>query len=670
MQLYISLKLTYEKDRLTAFHGFANLYAKHISASVQRDYLLGLWKDDMKFNLLWRVEPFPAFDLDARRLCRCWDSEILGTAHTKLHAPDSLSPGLLAQRRCQYSHSSACSEACFRARRLCRYGKQEAILGIDAPICGATCVDSQGDTNIAQLIQSEQDLTASIALPQYASDHYVSQLVNDMVKSTDPALTTSWTWASVGTGVKYWNDITPSRSDPKQSRATCNIVDVHSDDSRLKILVSGHLVPASLQYQDVPDSLSADPEYHHDISRYHVNIVGLNRSSDFPIFADRPLSLEGPRYVPNRSVVYLLHVTSNVYLILKEAWFFTVPLTERAFKKRVMDAKIREGCAMSRTRLESEAPKRPSPNSKSGSQQTRLGSESPKGKSPILKSGPRRLEKPDSTSQASVEDSNRDSSWSVDAQGDYRRESLDAEGIRHRETRDARGVYWCDSRDAQGNHWHETLDIKSNYWRFRVRTQSMGMADEHEPEIFYKSQSREPNATRHHQGDSQGAGEASKRRASSTGTANGPYYQNQRGLYDHDVRDRRILAEQPHLRHNRIHLTMINKKLADEKLADNNYYPSQWGRQPGESSARAMTEEELQWRQRLDDELVLVKQLSQVSIQDPSETRSPSGPSFMRIGILRLPEGRLDVLYNEFHWMESLEVFEELIPEHSIWNEC
>jgi hypothetical protein len=91
-------------------------------------------------------------------------------------------------------------------------------------------------------------------------------------------------------------------------------------------------------------------KYDHNISSYRVKVAGLKRSIDLPFFPGVPLSLEGPSYTPNETRVFLFHVMSNVYLVLKGKWFFELPCPRRAFHRDVThpDTLLKLGIEVSR----------------------------------------------------------------------------------------------------------------------------------------------------------------------------------------------------------------------------------------------------------------------------------------------------------------------------------
>jgi hypothetical protein len=53
VELFTTLHLTFEQDRLPAFFGFADFYAQAVGASLKTDYLAGLWRKSLHIDLLW-----------------------------------------------------------------------------------------------------------------------------------------------------------------------------------------------------------------------------------------------------------------------------------------------------------------------------------------------------------------------------------------------------------------------------------------------------------------------------------------------------------------------------------------------------------------------------------------------------------------------------------------
>jgi hypothetical protein len=365
VELYTSLKLTRETDRLAAFHGFTEFYAPLIASNTERDCIFELWKGSLHLDLLWRVELPATFNMDARCLCRCWDTEIVKWENRPI---DRALLEHLKQRNCQYSYPAACSEACLAHRRLCRYGTQSAAIRVGTDIEGLSCVDwHHVNTNVRklQLYEKTRPKVHELELPHAPS----------------------WSWASTHQSVKYWTDVRYDlRSEGGSHRCKFDLdeeaeleeggelgeeedravaeysmdedqvnereeefevaeseeedeVDNTSCSDKLSgVKASGYLVPAILKYQDmpVPDSIDHKPDSNrqkwevlqsHDILKYGLQVKF--DSADLDFHPDWILSLDGPKFIPNNTGLFLFHVTGSVYLVLKEKWFFSRPCHER-----------------------------------------------------------------------------------------------------------------------------------------------------------------------------------------------------------------------------------------------------------------------------------------------------------------------------------------------------
>jgi hypothetical protein len=364
VELYTSLRLTQQSDRLSAFHGFAEFYGSIVVAKVNTDYLAGLWKGSLHLDLLWRVDTLANISTEARPLCRCWDTEIRELIGSK---QDNLEQAVTEQqfhRSCQYSYSAACSEACLQSKRLCRYGTKSAAIGLGTEIEGLSCVDwHQQKTNIPKLFMCDnEDLTTY---------------------HTERSPTSSWTWASAHQSVKYWTDARydtrKGDSHPCQFRTDSDDVEdassleayqkkklgkgkqairdtstgleadeTGSSQAPMRLKLNGHLVPAILKYQDIPiPGSSIDPQvseqgtegvcYSHNILKYVLSYDSV----DLEFFPDYILCLDGPNFVPNHTRLYLLHVTGNAYLVLKETWFFDMPCQKRSMARLRLEEGLR-----------------------------------------------------------------------------------------------------------------------------------------------------------------------------------------------------------------------------------------------------------------------------------------------------------------------------------------
>jgi hypothetical protein len=56
VELFTTLHLNVEQDRLPAFFGLADFYAQSVGASLKTDYLAGLWRKSLHIDLLWRID--------------------------------------------------------------------------------------------------------------------------------------------------------------------------------------------------------------------------------------------------------------------------------------------------------------------------------------------------------------------------------------------------------------------------------------------------------------------------------------------------------------------------------------------------------------------------------------------------------------------------------------
>jgi hypothetical protein len=184
VELYTSLELSRETDRLAALRGFAEFYARIVLAKVEEDWHAGLWKDTLHLDLLWRIESLDHVDMDARRLCRCWDTEFATLHRSTSLISEKTDVEKQFSRTCQYSCSSACSTKCLESRRLCRYGTQSGAVSLAADIKGISCVDwHQEETSIGQLLSHDER--------------------HPLLHLSEPSNFPSWSWASASRSVKY-----------------------------------------------------------------------------------------------------------------------------------------------------------------------------------------------------------------------------------------------------------------------------------------------------------------------------------------------------------------------------------------------------------------------------------------------------------------------------------
>jgi hypothetical protein len=289
VELYTSLHLTIEEDRLPAFFGFVTFYAQSISASIETDYFAGLWRSSLHEDLLWRIDSSAqTLGLQTNRLCCCFD----GT-----YSSDK-------NWRCQYSYSAACSLLCFDQRRFCRYGKEEAAVPYHMEFCG-----SCSGTNELTTIQKLRQLRAGVPLQH----------------ERKPYLGPSWSWASARTRVEYWKDM-------KKSERECTFGPIHASYnekhltgpmSSAMLTINGYITPALLQYEYIPER----GVRHHNIFIYGLEIKEDQRRLDF--YPDYILSLEGEKWIPPGIRVFLLHIAFGAHLVLIEKTFFELDLQAR-----------------------------------------------------------------------------------------------------------------------------------------------------------------------------------------------------------------------------------------------------------------------------------------------------------------------------------------------------
>jgi hypothetical protein len=306
VELYTSLKVTRESDRLPAVFGFAEHYAHTIMSSMDSDYLAGMWRDSLRLDLLWRVESLALISLDPpRRLCRCWDTD-MRTSPTDLPF----------ERRCQFSYSAACSNICLKERELCRYGEKSAARAFTALIGGNLC-------KVGRQEAQNHSTTAKDLQRFEINDRRGSPGHQDI--STEP-YTPSWSWASAHHKVKYWADVVDVPQRKLDVRKACQIRDVHSDTC---LVIDGYLIPAILQYQELSDPKAVYAKEQgeetlvesrfHDILNYALRLIGQHGDEkDLQFYPDTILCLEGAKHIPNRTQVALLHVTYNAYLVLRK----------------------------------------------------------------------------------------------------------------------------------------------------------------------------------------------------------------------------------------------------------------------------------------------------------------------------------------------------------------
>lgn len=313
VEIFTTLHLTIEQDRLPALFGFADFYAQSIRASLKTDYLAGLWKTSLHVDLLWRIDSSAqTLGTQSNQICCCFD----GT-----YSSDG-------KWRCQYSYSAACSLPCLNQRRLCRYGKSDASLSYLHEFMGSCSGQGDGLTSIKEL----QKL--------YWRESSIRQT------RKDPYLGPSWSWASSRSRVQYWYNIREGNHDCELGN-----VDVKYNDRRHMagsiasgyLSISGHVTSAYLQYQYLPDPTKFGIK-HHDIFNYGLKIREDQRLLDF--YPDYMLCLEGEKWLPPDTKVFLLHIRSGAHLVLKEKSYFDLSREGRLAESSPLQTQATESSRM------------------------------------------------------------------------------------------------------------------------------------------------------------------------------------------------------------------------------------------------------------------------------------------------------------------------------------
>jgi hypothetical protein len=130
----------------------------------------------------------------------------------------------------------------------------------------------------------------------------------------EPYLGPSWSWASARTRVQYWKDI---QRGPETQCCTFGPIQVDYNKGHLSspiasaaLTVNGRITAALLQYESLPDLVWIR---HHNIFGYGLEIKKEQRHLDF--YPDYVLSLEGERWLPPGTRVFLLHIASGAHLV-------------------------------------------------------------------------------------------------------------------------------------------------------------------------------------------------------------------------------------------------------------------------------------------------------------------------------------------------------------------
>ncbi|KAM7188050.1 Heterokaryon incompatibility protein (HET) domain containing protein [Rhypophila sp. PSN 637] len=299
IELYTSLRLTNEQDRLTALHGFATWYVGSLTGHVmENNYLAGLWGSSLHNDLMWRVD---AGSLSVPpRLCRCLDFN---------SSEDS-------SFRCQYSFASACSPHCLEERRLCWYGFPAAAVSRFTRFNGACPGQEDAWSCIAELRKL-----------------YKASSSNDL---WEPRQSPSWSWISVGsTGVEYWSDIRHLPPPPNTARNNTSHFELkHAEVHHRGNGMAGPVAAASLeldglmacpvlQYRYEPDPADSKIQ-NHSIWRYGLAFSSTGSNKHLEFYPDYALCLEGEGWMPESTPLFILHVSNGVHLVLQKKDYFSL----------------------------------------------------------------------------------------------------------------------------------------------------------------------------------------------------------------------------------------------------------------------------------------------------------------------------------------------------------
>lgn len=304
VELFTSLHLTIQQDRLPAFFGFASFFARSVGAFVATDYYAGLWKNTLRNDLLWRVDPTAH---QATRICCCFDSSYDSDANW----------------RCQYSYSTACSVLCLSQRRLCRYGNLDSAVPYNFSF-RSSCIGDAEFTTIRDLKRVHP--------------------TDPLRHGREPFLGPTWSWASRNIRVLYWRDIPVYKS-----RSGCEIQRVSVDYDKIRhigpitsaaLTLNGYVTPALVQYQSLPDSVLRRIR-HHNIFSYGLEIREKYMHLDF--YPDYILCSEGEKWIPPTTGVFLIHITAGVHLVIKEKKFFELGREARLASARANSKFLQEG---------------------------------------------------------------------------------------------------------------------------------------------------------------------------------------------------------------------------------------------------------------------------------------------------------------------------------------
>jgi len=312
VELFTSLRLTREEDRLPALLGFADFYAREMGLVMTEEYVAGLWKRSLQLNLIWRIDAGSlAPETGDRRICRCFD---VNTSET---GGDSF--------RCQYSYSAACSPSCLETRKLCRFGEPSAAVSRGAQFAGSC--------------PGQETMLSSI---QGLREHY--QTLNLDFQDQQRRPKPSWSWVSAKTGVLYWPEIryTPRPPErPTNYLSPCEVRHVQVDRDghqhlaepirNATLTVDGQMACGYLQYRYQPDPDNSGVQ-HHSIFRYGLVFGGGTDNRPLEWYPDYVLCFEGDGWMPPGTPLFLLHVVSGIHLVLQEKKYFSLEIKARFAK--------------------------------------------------------------------------------------------------------------------------------------------------------------------------------------------------------------------------------------------------------------------------------------------------------------------------------------------------
>lgn len=282
VELYTSLELTMEKDRLPALYGFANFYASATGVSIDYDYFSGLWKQSLLQDLLWRVDSLSQSSQTG--VCGC-----------------------LKQAR-SAGGAWVCQSAMLAGSSSAWQSQKEAEM-----TSGTSTEDPYSLRNMSEMERQKSEPMITL------KSHTIVK-----IKNVDDI--PSWSWVSARTRVKYWDNVL------KGSGSSAARISSHLQGYEWNLVgfvssgllkASGQLTMAELRYESHPQAFNRAT---HDIYGYSVLMYG-NKKVEF--HADYILCFEGGRWIPEQSSVYILHVIDDVYLVLKDKRHFQLDAVKR-----------------------------------------------------------------------------------------------------------------------------------------------------------------------------------------------------------------------------------------------------------------------------------------------------------------------------------------------------